>query len=133
MSHGTTEEDLIARAAAVESNSEHPLAKAIVAAAGTVTQPDWQLRILRRLLVEERRRSFAIEQSERRGSHFSTEPLFYAGLRMGVVAQNTVLDLVFDAFELRLLRPDWIGRTMGGVIRYSTAAAQEVWPGENLR
>src|SRR5712691_5291994 len=31
---GTTEDDLIARAAAVESNSEHPLAKAIVAAAG---------------------------------------------------------------------------------------------------
>jgi Cu2+-exporting ATPase len=31
---GTTENDLIARAAAVESNSEHPLAKAIVAAAG---------------------------------------------------------------------------------------------------
>src|SRR5712664_248023 len=30
---GTTEDDLIARAAAVESNSEHPLAKAIVAAA----------------------------------------------------------------------------------------------------
>jgi Cu2+-exporting ATPase len=30
---GTTEEDLIARAAAVESNSEHPLAKAIVATA----------------------------------------------------------------------------------------------------
>jgi Cu2+-exporting ATPase len=29
---GTTEDDLIARAAAVESNSEHPLAKAIVAA-----------------------------------------------------------------------------------------------------
>ena len=34
LSHGTTEEDLIARAAAVESNSEHPLAKAVVAAAG---------------------------------------------------------------------------------------------------
>jgi hypothetical protein len=34
LSRGTTEEDLIARAAAVESNSEHPLAKAIVAAAG---------------------------------------------------------------------------------------------------
>src|ERR1700686_3585629 len=31
---GTTEDDLIARAAAVEANSEHPLAKAIVAAAG---------------------------------------------------------------------------------------------------
>jgi P-type Cu2+ transporter len=31
---GTTEDDLIARAAAVESNSEHPLAKAIVAEAG---------------------------------------------------------------------------------------------------
>jgi Cu2+-exporting ATPase len=31
---GTTEDDLIARAAAVESNSEHPLAKAVVAAAG---------------------------------------------------------------------------------------------------
>src|SRR2546425_9101247 len=31
---GTTEDDLIARAAAVESNSEHPLAKAIVAANG---------------------------------------------------------------------------------------------------
>jgi Cu2+-exporting ATPase len=31
---GTTEDDLVARAAAVESNSEHPLAKAIVAAAG---------------------------------------------------------------------------------------------------
>src|SRR3989441_593211 len=31
---GTTEDDLIARAADVESNSEHPLAKAIVAAAG---------------------------------------------------------------------------------------------------
>jgi P-type Cu2+ transporter len=31
---GTTEDDLIARAAAVESNSQHPLAKAIVAAAG---------------------------------------------------------------------------------------------------
>jgi Cu2+-exporting ATPase len=31
---GTTEDDLIACAAAVESNSEHPLAKAIVAAAG---------------------------------------------------------------------------------------------------
>src|SRR6266700_1751024 len=31
---GTSEDDLIARAAAVESNSEHPLAKAIVAAAG---------------------------------------------------------------------------------------------------
>jgi Cu2+-exporting ATPase len=31
---GTTEDDLIARAAAVESNSEHPLAKAIVVAAG---------------------------------------------------------------------------------------------------
>jgi Cu2+-exporting ATPase len=31
---GTTEDDLIARAAAVESNSEHPLAKAIVSAAG---------------------------------------------------------------------------------------------------
>ena len=31
---GTTEDDLISRAAAVESNSEHPLAKAIVAAAG---------------------------------------------------------------------------------------------------
>jgi Cu2+-exporting ATPase len=30
---GTTEEDLIARAAAVESNSEHPLARAIIAAA----------------------------------------------------------------------------------------------------
>src|SRR5207247_4191069 len=30
---GTTEEDLIARASAVESNSEHPLAKAIVATA----------------------------------------------------------------------------------------------------
>jgi Cu2+-exporting ATPase len=30
---GTTEDDLIARAAAVESNSEHPLAKAIVAEA----------------------------------------------------------------------------------------------------
>jgi Cu2+-exporting ATPase len=30
---GTTEDDLLARAAAVESNSEHPLAKAIVAAA----------------------------------------------------------------------------------------------------
>src|SRR6267142_2332138 len=30
---GVTEEDLIARAAAVESNSEHPLAKAIIAAA----------------------------------------------------------------------------------------------------
>src|SRR6266699_2318620 len=30
---GTTDDDLIARAAAVESNSEHPLAKAIVAAA----------------------------------------------------------------------------------------------------
>ena len=31
---GTTQDDLIARAAAVESNSEHPLAKAIVAEAG---------------------------------------------------------------------------------------------------
>jgi Cu2+-exporting ATPase len=31
---GTTEDDLIARAAAVESNSEHPLAKAIVGEAG---------------------------------------------------------------------------------------------------
>src|ERR1700730_18438706 len=31
---GTTEDDLIARAAAVESNSEHPLAKAILAEAG---------------------------------------------------------------------------------------------------
>src|SRR6202171_3251450 len=31
---GTTEDNLMARAAAVESNSEHPLAKAIVAAAG---------------------------------------------------------------------------------------------------
>ena len=31
---GTTEDDLIARAATVESNSEHPFAKAIVAAAG---------------------------------------------------------------------------------------------------
>jgi len=31
---GTSEDDLIARAAAVESNSEHPLAKAIVAEAG---------------------------------------------------------------------------------------------------
>src|SRR5579864_8732602 len=31
---GTTEDDLLARAAAVESNSEHPLAKAIVAEAG---------------------------------------------------------------------------------------------------
>ena len=31
---GTTEDDFIARAAAVESNSEHPLAKAIVAEAG---------------------------------------------------------------------------------------------------
>src|SRR5579872_7221575 len=31
---GTTEDDLLARAAAVESNSEHPLAKAIVAGAG---------------------------------------------------------------------------------------------------
>src|SRR5438132_14274092 len=30
---GTTEDDLIARAAAVESNSEHPLARAIVAEA----------------------------------------------------------------------------------------------------
>jgi cation transport ATPase len=34
LSRGATEEDLIARAAAVESNSEHFLAKAIVAAAG---------------------------------------------------------------------------------------------------
>ena len=32
--HGTTEDDLIVRAAAVESTSEHPLAKAIVAEAG---------------------------------------------------------------------------------------------------
>jgi Cu2+-exporting ATPase len=31
---GTTEDDVMARAAAVESNSEHPLARAIVAAAG---------------------------------------------------------------------------------------------------
>jgi Cu2+-exporting ATPase len=31
---GTTEDDLMARAAAVESNSEHPLAKSIIAAAG---------------------------------------------------------------------------------------------------
>jgi Cu2+-exporting ATPase len=31
---GTTEDDVVARAAAVESNSEHPLARAIVAAAG---------------------------------------------------------------------------------------------------
>jgi P-type Cu2+ transporter len=36
---GTTEDDLIARAAAVESNSEHPLAKAIVAAAGRRSLP----------------------------------------------------------------------------------------------
>src|ERR1700681_5001868 len=36
---GTTEEDLIARAAAVESNSEHPLAKALVAAAGRRSLP----------------------------------------------------------------------------------------------
>jgi Cu2+-exporting ATPase len=40
---GTTEDDLMARAAAVESNSEHPLAKAIVAAAA--------LRGLTRLVV----------------------------------------------------------------------------------
>src|SRR5216684_4299695 len=36
---GTTEDDLMARAAAVESNSEHPLAKAIVAAAGRRSLP----------------------------------------------------------------------------------------------
>src|SRR5467141_4162488 len=36
---GTTEDDLIARAAAVESNSEHPLAKAVVAAAGRRSLP----------------------------------------------------------------------------------------------
>jgi cation transport ATPase len=34
LSRGTIEEDLIARPAAVESNSGHPFAKAIVAAAG---------------------------------------------------------------------------------------------------
>ncbi len=36
---GTTEDDLIARAAAVESTSEHPLAKAIVAEAGRRSLP----------------------------------------------------------------------------------------------
>jgi Cu2+-exporting ATPase len=36
---GTSEDDLIARAAAVESTSEHPLAKAIVAAAGRHSLP----------------------------------------------------------------------------------------------
>src|SRR6266852_3512304 len=36
---GTAEDDLIARAAAVEANSEHPLAKAIVAAAGRRSLP----------------------------------------------------------------------------------------------
>jgi Cu2+-exporting ATPase len=36
---GTTEDDLMARAAAVELNSEHPLAKAIVAAAGRRSLP----------------------------------------------------------------------------------------------
>src|SRR5712692_10242487 len=36
---GITEDDLMARAAAVESNSEHPLAKAIIAAAGRRSLP----------------------------------------------------------------------------------------------
>jgi P-type Cu2+ transporter len=36
---GTSDDDLIARAAAVESTSEHPLAKAIVAAAGRLSLP----------------------------------------------------------------------------------------------
>ena len=39
---GTTEDDLIARAAAVESNSEHPLAKAIVAEAKRRSLPQLQ-------------------------------------------------------------------------------------------
>jgi len=51
---GTNEEDLIARPAAVESNSEHPSLKQSSPQPDTVAQPDWQLRILRRLLVEER-------------------------------------------------------------------------------
>ena len=38
---GTTEDDVIARAAAVESNSEHPLAKAIVAEAKRRSATQW--------------------------------------------------------------------------------------------
>jgi len=53
---GTTEDDLIVRAAAVESTSEHPLAKAIVAEAKRRNVTQLSARISRRLLSQARRR-----------------------------------------------------------------------------
>ena len=61
---GTTEDDLIARAAAVESNSEHPLAKAIVAEAKRRGVTQLSARISRHCLVEERRRSWKARGSQ---------------------------------------------------------------------
>ena len=61
---GTTEDDLIARAAAVESNSEHPLARAIVAEAKRRSASSCQPQISRRCPAEERRQSWKARVSK---------------------------------------------------------------------
>ena len=53
---GTSEDELVAYSAAVESNSEHPLAKAILAEAGRRNLLNRQPRISKRCLVVERGR-----------------------------------------------------------------------------
>jgi hypothetical protein len=97
---------LIVRAAAVESNSEHFLAKAIVAAAGHRNRTRLAVTILRRLLVEERRRSFAFEQSERRGTPYNHEEF---GLERGRNCLNLGREVLSDLREMRIKDPNDCG------------------------
>ena len=64
------------------------------------------VRILKRLLVEERRRSFAIEQSERRGSPLNQEEF---GLKRRRHCLNLGREVLSDLREMRIKDPNDCG------------------------
>jgi hypothetical protein len=64
---------------------------------------------------------------------FAANPFFFAGFQFGDEAQRAVVDLFFDALELRVFRPEWISRTANWIAHQSADTLRTLTPGDNLR
>jgi hypothetical protein len=64
---------------------------------------------------------------------FAANPFLFAGFQFGDEAQRAAVDLLFDALQLKIVRPEWINRTAQQVARQSSDAMRTLTPGDNLR